>query len=218
MLVLMLCVWGCVGCAGGFYEADMRAEVAEPATLMVAKKVERPLVVVLDPATVKDTIPIQGELQGRASLLGGDGQLRVLGFHAFLEASLGRILRTQFTSVTFVRPGYRAPAGPHLVAQVRVDGIRTERRAIGRFNFFLLRMSWALAIRPSESEEFLYSFAGDGMSSETYQDLREGIKQMMSSALQGFQSSFADKNVFQELRKLDALDGEGKSRDKLQRL
>ena len=101
-----------VGCAamGGAYTANMASQKVQPTTLMTAKKVQRKLFVVVDPAKVKDSFQLSNSPHS------------VAGFHSFFKASLNEALVGEFDSVEFVAPGFSAPSDPHLVADVKVDG------------------------------------------------------------------------------------------------
>ena len=195
---LLFTVWigGCGAARQTYTErnplvVDMSKQTARTPILMTADKVQRPLYVVFDPAKVADKFRL---LKGHAL---------VKGYRAHLKQSLGRLLRSEFQTVRFVVPTFKPADGPHLIADVRVDGVEPRRHQAGLLVYRLLELQWAFAIRPSESLSYLYSFAGTGRSTGTYRTLEDGLTQATRAALHGLLSSFTTKKIHRLLKKLD---------------
>jgi hypothetical protein len=202
LIVATLALPMLLGCAGmGAYTANMASQKVQPTTLMTAKKVQRKLFVVVDPNKVKDAFQLSNSPHS------------VAGFHSFLKASLNEALAGEFESVEFVAPDFDAPAEPHLIADIKVDGIEGRNHDAGGLTYVILHLQWGFALRASEAEEYLFSFAGVGRSEETYRTLDEGIQQAMKSALHGFLAGYTEKEIHKELRALDDAGSEAAGAD-----
>ncbi len=176
------------GCA---VTADLSRNVVNPPTLMVASPLPRPLYVVMTPADVPDAFPIRNSPHS------------VISFQAFFGETLRRTLRPYFTDVVIVaeRPSSGEPC---YVADVRVDGVDAHDLPVGNLVYTELRLQWAFAIRPSEASDYVFTFAGNGVSERAYRTLGEGFEQMTLSAVSGLMQRWTENHVFDALRGLPA--------------
>jgi hypothetical protein len=129
----------------------------QPPSLMVARKVERPLFIVLDPAKVPDTVIIpEDELK----------EIQVYEVQEFVRRDLKLAMESFFTHVEVVDPSHPLPPA-HVRADVKINklGMRVSKVmnthnasqvAAGIYG----EMTWGFALRPVEAEEYLFSYAG----------------------------------------------------------
>lgn len=163
---------------------------------LVAKKVPRELLLVLDPARVPDEYVIpQGEIL----------QTNVHGLQTFVTRDLARTLGAYFERVTVVRPGFAAPAHAYAVADVSIDSLRiavikvasvpdSSRQAAQ----VLGEMTWAVAIRLGEDDDYVYSFAGVSQGAYSITkgaDTQEAFRSLFEIALTGLIESYVGKDV-----------------------
>ncbi len=179
------------GCAGARASLSVSSMALTPPSLMVAKKSPRTLVLVVDP----DRVPAE-----IAVLVGGvDRGGRITDVQQFVTRDLKKALATYFDQVLVAAPGQPAPAGPHAVADVkldRVEVIQTARRSSGMVTYTAgaAALTWGLGLRLSESDEFIYSFAGEsvGVPSESPDFV---FRSMFESAITDMLKGYTDKGV-----------------------
>lgn len=147
-LVLLLAV-ALVGCA---MEPVHTARLTiQPTLPMVARKISRPLYIVLDPALVPDSYVIPEQT---------NKEIRILEIREFVRRDLRSGLAVLFDRVVVVAPGVPFPEGA-LVAHVRVQkfsadvdmattGNQTAARVYGQ-------MGWSIGIRGSTAIDFAFS-------------------------------------------------------------
>lgn len=181
MFVLVSVLAGC----GGVPHHDLSGRSAAGPTFMVNRRIPRKLHLVMDPATVPDTIAIRQS--GRMAT----------GFRGFLTRSLRATLGPYFNGIAVEESAPPPSSEPHVVADVRIDAVESLPGPNGRG---VLRVRWAFAIRPSEQEEYVFSFVGEGTSEPINDEQMErALQQMFQSALEGLVSKWAEGDVFQEL-------------------
>jgi hypothetical protein len=191
------------GCFGSNYRSSytMMDVQAKPASLMVAQKIQRPLILVLDPAKVADTV----DLQVASSFNPKDGpQFKLLNFHRFVDRDLKAAFGSYFSRVEVVQAGAPMPSEPHVVADVKVDRVQLHSVPAGGLTYVIIEMTWGLGLRPSESKEYTFTFAGEAKSSETYPTFEAGVGQLVESAILGFNKGLVEKGALEALQKASA--------------
>lgn len=173
------------GCA---VTADLSRNTVRPPTLMVAMPIPRTLYVVMTPENVPDAFAIRNSPHS------------VVSFRTFLGETLQRTMRPYFADVQVVASAPVAALGTAVIADVRVDGVEARDLPVGRLTYTTLILQWAFAIRPAEASEYVFSFAGEGVSDQAYATLGEGFEQMMLSAVNGLMESWTENDVFTALR------------------
>ncbi len=176
------------GSGSGWPTRSMSEIEISPPKLMVAKKIERPLVMVLDPKQVAD---VQGPVKW------GFNRYEITEFHLFVERDLKGAMETFFSDVRVVSAGEPLPDGPIVVADIRVD--RLEAQIIGQVA--LAELTWAFALRPVESETYLFSYAGTS-SSEPRRSAKKMVGSCLERAITDMVTAWTDKGVTQALREL----------------
>ena len=179
-------------CAHTQHIGDLQAH---PSTLMTAKKIQRPLYVVIDPAKVPDKLQVK------------HSKWKVDGFRKFFETSLKNTLGPMFDKVIFVEPGFKAPHAPFLVADAKINP-EIVRRHVGWNSLAVVHMQWGFALRPAEADDYLFSYAGERKNTMWFSHFNAGMKELMHGALNDFLSSYADKKIQQELKKIDRSDSQ----------
>jgi hypothetical protein len=123
----------------------------QPTLPMVARKIARPLYIVLDPTLVPDSYVIPEQTSK---------EIRILEIREFVRRDLRTGLAVLFDRVVVVAPGAPFPAGA-LVAHVRIqkfsadvdmmtNGSQTAARVYGQ-------MGWSIGIRGSVATDFAFS-------------------------------------------------------------
>ena len=167
---------------------SMRNLKPAPPSLMVARKSPRTLLLVVDPARVPDRLgPLKWDL----------GTVEVADARLFVSRDLASALANYFEKVEVVAPGYAPPPQPHMVADVKVDSARSQ--VTGEFAFGVL--TWGVALRPSEMDEYLFSYAGKSQSDPA----RSGtamITSMFENALTDFLKAYTDKDIHNKVMAL----------------
>lgn len=65
-------------------------------------------------------------------------------------------------------------------------------------------MQWSFAIKASEGGEYVFSYAGEGISADTYRTPEEGGDQMLTSALNHMMEKWTESKVASALKAIDA--------------
>lgn len=196
---------GSAGCFGSHYRASysMADVQARPASLLVAQKIQRPLYLRLDPAQVPDT----WEMKESSSMNPTDGpHFQLQQFQRFVSRDLKDAMGNYFSRVEVVRPGEPLPSEPHVVADIKVDRVQLHSVPVGRLTYTIIEMTWGMGLRPSESAEYAFTFAGEGKSSEAYPTFEAGCAQLIESAITGFNKSLVEKGGLDALRHVASAD------------
>ncbi|MCB9558459.1 MAG: hypothetical protein H6707_20250 [Deltaproteobacteria bacterium] len=168
----------------------------QPPSLMVAKRSDRLVYLVLDPARVPLECPVlvQGEDRG--------GRLQHL--HTFVERDLKRAFENYFQTVRVVGPAAKAPPGSVVVdvAVKRVEINITSKAINGYGNTVhsagVGALTWSAALRLAESDEYLFSFAGQSVGTPTDRP-QHAVRTMLESAITDFFKGYTDKKVHRQL-------------------
>jgi hypothetical protein len=166
-------------------------EAAAP-SLLVATKIERPLYIVVTDERVKDVWDVD-----RMNV-----KVRVTDFQLFVTRDLKKALEPYFVRVETVSSATLIPAEPHIVADVKVTRIKSTPQQVGILTYLPLEMTWSFAIRPSELQDYAFSYAGENMSTPTFKDMNEGLGQLVEGAITGMLSKWTEKNGISELRQM----------------
>lgn len=155
---------------------------ASPMSLMVAKKIDLPLVIVLDPAKVPASWPLHKKYA-------------VADWSTFVSRDLKKSMENYFSTVTVLAPGAPMPDGPHLMADVKIDRVQLRPIDMGGLTYNVMEMQWGFALRASDADSYLFSFAGTANSKETYASAIVGLGQLIESALGGLLQAWTEKDV-----------------------
>lgn len=192
------------GCGGGsnyrpiYSMADVQAR---PASLMIAQKIQRPLILVVDPARVADTV----DLKLASSMNPQSGpQVKLAQFHRFVDRDLKAAFASYFSRVEVVQAGAPMPTEPHVVADVKVDRVQLHSIPAGRLMYVVIEMTWGVGLRPSEASEYTFTFAGEARSSETYPTFEAGVAQLVEAAILGFNKALVEKGALEAFQKASA--------------
>jgi hypothetical protein len=130
-----------------------------PPALMVSKKVQAPLYLVLDDARVPDYVHIP-ETDVK--------ELHVYEVQTFVTRDLKRVMELFFARVEVVPPSFTPPTTPHYVAQVQINALSTSvdkvmtqssRGGVAQTGRIFAAMDWGFALRAGDEDQFMFSFA-----------------------------------------------------------
>ncbi len=207
--VLLLTMSLPLGCAGGNYARSVHGTEGgysmtnvrpKPLSLLVAKKIPRPLYIVLDPARVKDTFTL--ETRGCATPGGACERFKLMDTQQFVRRDLKAAMESYFSRVEVVASAQALPKEPHVVADVKIDDIRLESLVRGAFTYVLIQMNWGFALRPSDQTEYTYSFAGTSTSNDSYPTFEAGCAQLVENAIPAMLKEWTEKGGMAKLREL----------------
>jgi len=124
-----------------------------PGMPLVARKIQTPLTIVLDPDNVPDSFVIAG--------LGK--QITVDGVSEFVRRDLKLAMQNFFLRVDVISPEERPMPGSHM-ADIRIDrfdaqGNFSSTPGVGMGAQVSGRMTWAFAILPAGGRDYLFSFS-----------------------------------------------------------
>jgi len=147
--------------------------------------------VVLDPHKVPATmrVLVDGEYYG--------GVLTDL--HTFVRRDLKRALTPYFADVQVVSPGQTLGPRPHVIVDVRIDRVEIGITSRVETDSYVNRsgsasLTWAIAVRTSESSEYLYSFAGQSTGRVGVQPAIV-LRTMFERAIADFLDGYRDKGI-----------------------
>lgn len=181
-----------------------KLQVAPP-TLMIARKSQAPLLIVLDPQKVPDQVIIpEGELK----------EIKVFEVRTFVQRDLKDAMLTFFQTVEVVAPGFTPPEEPYWVADVRVDKLGTKVfKAVNANNAAQVaaeihgEITWAFAMRPNTVDDYVYSFAGSSVGSYSMTHVSQ-TDQMFASAFESAVTSMVKGMVDKKVDLLQPIDEE----------
>ncbi len=176
------------GCGG---PVDVNALSPKPPTIMVAKKLEVPLYIVLDPTRVKAeyTAPRVDKL---------------LNMQSFVTRDLSRLMSEYFSEVKIVSSATEAPKEHAVIADVKVDEFKGEQVILSGNGYTVLVMTWSFALRPSDSEEYLFSFAGIAKSKPNEPSWNVAVTDLLENALTGLLDKWASAGAINSLKEWSA--------------
>jgi hypothetical protein len=195
------------GCAAGNYTRSVNGTVggysmknvhAKPPSLMVARKIQRPLYIVLDASKVKDTWPIATA----ACATGGMGceHFNLFDVQQFVRRDLQSAMQNYFSRVDVVTSEAELPKTPHVVADVKIDDIRLDALVRGALTYQLIEMTWGFAMRGSDQQEYAYSFAGTSSSNDSYPTFEAGCAQLVENAIPAMLKKWTESGGIEALR------------------
>lgn len=195
---------GSAGCFSHYRPSYSMANVqAKPPSLMVAQKIQRPLYLVLDAGRVPDS----WDMKEASSMNPTSGpQFKLQDFQKFVTRDLKDAMGAYFSRVEVVKAGDPLPTEPHVVGDVKVDRVQLHSIPAGRLVYTLIEMTWGFGLRPSESPEYTFTFAGEGKSTESYPTFEVGCAQLVESSISGFLSKWTEKGGIESLRESVATD------------
>lgn len=182
------------GTEGGF---SLKNAKPKPASLMVARKSAVPLYLLLDPAKIKDTWPMETpecEVQGP-----GCERFSLFDVHQFVERDLRSALDTYFDHVEVVSAVPSDAPEPHLAADVKIDTIDLHSMPTGALVYTHIQMKWGIAFRRNDEADYAYSFAGVASSSESYRTFEAGCAQMIEDAIQSLTKKLVQDGGLRQL-------------------
>ncbi len=187
------------GTEGGY---SLQNAHATPPSLMVARKIERPLYVVLDPAKVKDVWTL--ETSACATTTEGCETFKLFDVQQFVRRDLKIALEHYFSSVTVVGTGQALPSTPHVVADVKIDRIKVTALPRGMLTYQIIQMTWGFGLRPSDKADYTYSFAGTAESKDSYPTFEAGCAQVIEDAIPAMLKKWTEGGGIEALRDVAA--------------
>ncbi len=183
------------GTVGGYSLANARPK---PPNLLVARKIERPLYIVVDAARVKNT----WTLETRACATGSDGceRFQLMDVQTFVRRDLKAALEGYFSRVEIVESPQALPATPHVVADVKIDDLRLNGLVRGALTYTIIEMTWAFALRPSQQTDYAYSFAGTAASNDSYPTFEAGCATLVENAIPAMLKKWTEDGGMAALR------------------
>lgn len=195
------------GCATGNYSRSVYGTVGgysmrnvhpKPPSLMIARKIQRPLYIVLDANKVKDTWPLA--TAACATGAAGCEHFELMDFQQFVRRDLREAMTNYFSRVEVVDSPEALPKTPHVVADVKVDDIRLNALVRGSLTYQLIEMTWAFALRGSDQQDYAYSFAGTAASNDSYPTFEAGCAQLVENAIPAMLKKWTEKGGIEALR------------------
>ncbi len=183
------------GTEGGYSLANAKPK---PPVLMVARKIDVPLYVVLDQSHVKDTWDL--ETAPCATNAPRCERFKLFEAQSFVRRDLKAAMESYFSRVEIVDSADGLPPTPHVVADVRVDDFRLNALQRGPYVYQLIEMTWAFALRPSGQDDYAYSFAGTSQSNDSYPTFEAGCATLVENALTSMLKKWVESNGPQQLR------------------
>jgi len=178
-----------MACGGGGVNVAVLSPSAP--TLMVASKLQTPLYIVLDPARVKPAYEV--DRIGTVSNMG-----------SFVSRDLKAAMSEHFATVKIVSNASEITEEPHVVADVKVDGFKKSSVSDGAASYSVFEMTWSFALRPSDSSDYLFSFAGISPSDYRAKSMDAVVSGMLELALTGLLEKWAESGTFGKLQAWEA--------------
>ena len=170
-----------------------------PGRVLVAKKLQQPLTIVLDPATVPDSFTTK-EGQVKA--------IRIHEIHEFVRRDLKAAMENFFEHVQVVDKDTPVPAGHQLHLSIeRFEG-HAELMSAGAYSAGRVfgRMTWSVALLPHGDPDYLFSYTDTATGDYSLVHVREApamIEATYRVALQRLLSRMTDDKVPHQLRDID---------------
>ncbi len=160
---------------------------ASPISLMVAKKIDLPLIIVLDPGKIAEPWV-------------ASKKFTVTDWSTFVSRDLAKAMGTWFDTVKVQGPAEALPDGPHLVADVKIDRVQFRPIQAGGLTYNVIEMQWGFALRFAGADDYLFSFAGTAHSKETYASALVGLGQLLEDAIGGLLAAWSEKGTTEAIR------------------
>ena len=179
------------GTEGGY---SMGHVYAKPATPLVARKIARPLYIVLDDARVRDGWRISTP----DCEVGGDDCEKFVLYDAqlFVRRDLVRLLSNYFSRVEVIPPG-KPVQGPHVLADVKIDDIKLRNVQRGALVHTFIDMTWSLAMRRGEDRDYAFSYAATSSSNDTYATFEAGLVPLVESSLGAMSAKWTESGTLE---------------------
>ena len=196
-----------VGCATGNYARSVNGTVggysmrnvhAKPPSLMVARKIERPLYIVLDATRVKNTWTLETAPCATGSM--GCERFNLMDVQQFVLRDLRATLENYFSRVEVVESAQALPHTPHVVGDVKIDDIRLNGLVRGALTYEIIEMTWGFALRGSDQQDYAYSFAGTATSDDSYPTFEAGCAQLVENAIPAMLKKWTEAGGIEALR------------------
>jgi hypothetical protein len=193
---MLLCALAMAGCAtAGPSEVSVAGLAIQPPAVLLTRRSPRTAYIVVDPGRVPERIEV---------LVDGVNQGGVLtDLRAFVDRDLKRALGTYFDDVQVVSKGQPLGPAPHVVVDVKIDRVEVgvsfqveTRRLVASSGIAVL--TWAMALRPSEGTEYLYSFTGRS-SGLVATEPALALRSMFESAIAEFVKGYNDGDIQRRL-------------------
>lgn len=185
------------GTKGGY---SMKNVTATPPSLMVAKKIDRPLFIVLDATKVKDTVHLKTSACATGADTSGCEQFDLMDVQTFVRRDLKAAMENYFSRVEVVESTAALPSTPHIVGDVKIDKIALNSLQRGMYTYVLIEMTWGFAMRPSDATDYTYSFAGTATSDDSYPTFEAGCGQMVEHAIPGMLKKWTESGGVEAMR------------------
>lgn len=166
---------------------DVKALNPKPPTIMVAKKLDVPLYIVLDPARVKP--------EYAAPRID-----KLVNMQSFVTRDLTRVMGEYFSEVKVVASANEAPKERSVIADVKVDEFKQDSVVLSGTGYTVLIMTWSFALRTSDSEDYLFSFAGVAKSQPNQKSWDDAVTNLLENALTGLLDEWASAGVLNTLK------------------
>lgn len=155
--------------------------VAPPASS--ARKLDVPLVIVLDPSRVRD----------RWKMRADERTFELTDFRAFVSRDLRAAFAEYFSDVRVVAPDAPDPVAPFVRADVNVDDVSMHERVTNGYSYAKLGMRWSLTMRASGATAAAFTYQGVAASTEAYPTFEAGCAQMVGSAESDLMQRFSER-------------------------
>jgi hypothetical protein len=188
------------GCLGSHYRPSysMADVQAKPASLLVARKIPRTLVLVVDPARVPDAVTLHESTSFDPK---GGEHFQLLELRRFVTRDLREALANYFDKVEVVSAGTPMPSEPHVVGDVKIDRVQLHSVPVGGLTYTIIEMTWGLGLRPGEAQDYAFTVAAEAKSSESYPTFEVGMAQLVESAILGLNKVLTEKGGLDALQK-----------------
>jgi hypothetical protein len=183
------------GSMGGYSLANVSPK---PLSLMVARKIDRPLYIVLDGTRVNDVWPL--ETRACATDSYSCERFKLMDVHSFVTRDLKGAMENYFVTVEVVTSAAQLPSVPHVVADVKIDDIRLNQLVRGPYVHTLIEMTWGFALRPNEQADYAYSFAGTAASADSYPTFEAGCATLIENAIPAMLKKWTEEGGMASLR------------------
>jgi hypothetical protein len=159
----------------------------KPPTIMVAKKLDVPLYIVLDPTRVRP--------EYEAPRID-----KLLNMQTFVTRDLAKLMGEYFSEVKIVSSSADVPKRPAAVADVKIDEFKKDSVIMSGTAYTALVMTWSFALRTSDSEDYLFSFAGIAKSQPPQSSWDNVVTNLLENALTGLLDEWAKAGAVNTLK------------------
>lgn len=177
------------GTEGGY---SMGHVYAKPPAPLVARKIARPLYIVLDDMRVRNAWRISTP----GCEIGGDDCEKFALYDAqlFVRRDLVRLLSNYFSHVEVIAPGATVKER-HVLADVKIDDIKLRNVQRGPLLHTFIDMTWSLAMRRGEDADYAFSYAATASSNDTYSSFEAGLAQLVENSLGAMSAKWTESGT-----------------------